>query len=93
MLQFTKREINHRTSQVLDQIAAAGTSAVVTERGVPRWRIEPVTPEPASPIERGIREGWIEPHSENAPPWSPASPSERSHAEIDALVQEMKGDL
>jgi antitoxin (DNA-binding transcriptional repressor) of toxin-antitoxin stability system len=93
VLQFTKRDVNHRTSQVLDQIAEVGTSAVVTERGVPKWRIEPITPKPLSPIERGVREGWIEPHSENPPPWSPQRPSSRTHAEVDALVQEMKGDL
>jgi antitoxin (DNA-binding transcriptional repressor) of toxin-antitoxin stability system len=93
MLRFTKRDINHRTSQVLDQIAEAGTAAVVTERGVPKWRIEPIMPEPLPPIERGIREGWIEPRSANPPPWSPERPSDRTPAEVDALVQQMKGDL
>jgi antitoxin (DNA-binding transcriptional repressor) of toxin-antitoxin stability system len=92
VLQFTKRDINHRTSQVLDQIAAAGTTAVVTERGVPKWRIEPVLPPPLSPIEQGIRDGRIQPRSENPPPRTPKRPSGRTPAEIDRLVQEMKGD-
>jgi hypothetical protein len=44
-------------------------------------------------IEGSIREGWIEPHSANPPAWSPERPSSRTHAEIDAPVREMKGEL
>jgi antitoxin (DNA-binding transcriptional repressor) of toxin-antitoxin stability system len=93
VLQFTKRDINHRTAQVLDQIAAERAPAVITERGTPRWRIEPILPPSASPLEQAIRDGRVQPRSDYPPPWPPRRPSDRTSEQIDQLVAEIKGDL
>lgn len=41
MKTISKRELNQQTAHVLDAVSI-GQPVVVTERGVPRWRIEAV---------------------------------------------------
>lgn len=88
---ITKRELNQQTAQVLAQVKA-GKPVLVTERGVPRWRIEAVEPS-ADPVARMVAEGRIIPASKNPPPW----PEERGDprytpAHVDALLEEIRGD-
>src|SRR3546814_11508390 len=67
MKTISKRELNHQTAQVLAAIQA-GEAVLVTERGVPRWRIEAVDAS-ADPVERLRAQGRIRPASANHPPW------------------------
>lgn len=96
MKTITKRELNHQTAQVLAGIHA-GESVLVTERGVPRWRIEAVE-DIADPVERLRAQGRIRPASDNPPPWPKGrySVTERqaqyTPAEVDALYEDMRGD-
>src|SRR3546814_9458115 len=66
MKTISKRELNHQTAQVLAAIQA-GEAVLVTERGVPRWRIEAVDAS-ADPVERLRAQGRIRPASPNPPP-------------------------
>src|SRR3546814_16275854 len=77
MKTISKRELNHQTAQVLAAIQA-GEAVLVTERGVPRWRIEAVDAS-ADPVERLRAQGRIRPASPNPPPWPKGrySPTER----------------
>lgn len=72
----------------------AGESVVVTERGVPRWRIVAIGASP-DPIERLRAEGRIIPASKNPPPWprfTGADRRGRTPADVDALYTEMRED-
>src|SRR3546814_16493844 len=77
MKTISKRELNHQTAQVLAAIQA-GEAVLVTERGVPRWRIEAVDAS-ADPVERLRAQGRIRPASPKPPPWPTGrySPTER----------------
>jgi prevent-host-death family protein len=52
------------------RLAAAGDTIVITDRGRVVAEIVPPRPEPASIIERGVREGWIRPAVRGAD-WPP----------------------
>ena len=86
----TKRELNQQTAQVLARVLS-GSPVLVTERGVPRWRIEAVDSS-ADPVARLLAEGRIIPASENPPPWPERDHRTRTPAEVDALYEEMRGD-
>src|SRR3546814_940311 len=96
MKTISKRELNHQTAQVLAAIQA-GEAVLVTERGVPRWRIEAVDAS-ADPVERLRAQGRIRPASPNPPPWPKGrySPTERraqyTPADVDALYEDMRED-
>lgn len=89
MAAVTKRDLNQHTAQVLDQADAEG-AVTVTERGVARWRIEPVTA-PADPIARLAAEGRIIPAAAQPVPWGPVNPH-RSPADVDRLLNELRAD-
>lgn len=87
----TKRELNQQTADVLARVKA-GKPMIVTERGVPRWRIEVVEAD-ADPVAWLRAEGRITPASEDPPAWpdEPADPR-YSPARIKALLDEIRGD-
>lgn len=87
---MTKRELNQNTAQVLAAVDA-GEAVVVTERGVPRWRIEPVTEE-VDPFERLIREGKVKLAKANPPPWPRLTGRKYTSEEIQELIDWRRGD-
>jgi len=89
MVTFTKRELNQRTSDVL---AAAQTDGpiIVTERGVPRWRIEAMQG-PSAPVDRLRADGRVIEAKTSPAPWD-SSDGSRSATEIDALLDELRTD-
>lgn len=54
------RELKARLSAYLEQVADEGVSLTITDRGVPKAMIVPISQE-EDPLERGIREGWLTP--------------------------------
>lgn len=91
MKTISKRELNQQTAQVL-AVVDAGESVVVTERGVPRWRIDAFDAD-ADPIERLRAQGRITPAKQNPMPW-PESEDDPpySPADVDRLYAEMRDD-
>jgi antitoxin (DNA-binding transcriptional repressor) of toxin-antitoxin stability system len=94
MRSVSKRELNQQTAHVLATVDS-GETVVVTERGIPRWRIEAIGAL-VDPVERLRLAGRItEPKKEPAP-WPAAlddpAGREYSPAEIDALYVESRGD-
>ncbi len=87
----TKRELNQQTAQVLAGVQV-GRSVVVTERGVPRWRIEAVEDTLTDPVARLLAEGRIIPASENPPPWPAREKAKYTSAEVDALYEWSRGE-
>lgn len=87
----TKRDLNQRTSAVLDQVIDTG-EIIVTERGEPRWRISAYYSQDA-PLARAERQGRYTPPVSTPAPWPnrPGGPAYES-AEVEALLDEMKGD-
>lgn len=92
MRSITKRELNQQTAQVLAEVEH-GSPVIVTERGVPRWRIETVGAE-VDPVERLRAAGRLTAASQTPPPWPDDGAAQKrySRTEIDAIVQEMKGE-
>ena len=91
MKTVTKRELNQQTAQVLAEVVV-GAPVVVTERGVPRWRIE-VIEAAADPVARLRAEGRIIPAKQNPAPWPKRRRStRRTPADVDALLNDMRGE-
>ena len=94
MRTVTKRELNQHTAAVLAQVTET-EDLVVTERGQARWRVSRVTgaDEHTSALARWEREGRYSPPASDPAPW-PASPAGRAYtdAEVDALLDEVRGD-
>lgn len=91
MRTVSKRELNQQTARVLAEVAA-GQPVVVTDRGVPKWRIDTFDPQ-HDPVERLRAEGRITPAKEHPRAWTSAGdPRRYTAAEIDALLDEMRGD-
>ncbi len=90
MKEITKRELNQQTAQVLAEVRA-GEPVLVTERGVPRWRIEAVDGV-ADPVARLRAAGRIIPASEHPMPWPDDTDARYTPAEVDALYAEMRED-
>lgn len=90
MKTVTKRELNQNTAQVLAEVDDEGV--IVTERGIPRWRVTAVQGH-ESVLSRLEREGRYTPPSVTPAPW-PAHPGgpTYSDAEVEALLDEMRGD-
>ncbi len=87
----TKRELNQQTAQVLDRVREKGV-ILVTERGVPRWRIEPVDAIP-DPVARLRAQGRILPASDHPPPWPEhEEPARYTLEQVDAIYREIRGD-
>lgn len=91
MKTVTKRELNQHTAAVLDQVSDA-EDVVVTERGKPRWRVSTVR-EQDTALARLEREGRYSPPASTPTPW-PSRPGGRAYTdgEVDALLDEMRGD-
>lgn len=91
MRTITKRELNQQTARVLADVAS-GETVVVTERGVPRWRIEALEAHP-DPIERLRSEGRIVPAKKNPRAWTTDQGTRQYTAEeVDALLDDIRGD-
>jgi prevent-host-death family protein len=90
MRTVTKRELNQNTAAVLEQ--AAEGDVVVTERGEPRWTVSGYRAA-GSALERMERDGLYTAPSGDPQPWPDAvgGPS-YTGAEVDALLDEMRGD-
>lgn len=87
----TKRELNQNTAGVLGGIGNDDV-VIVTERGVPRWRIEAVAAG-SDPITRLRAEGRIRPAKAEPAPWPTLdNPTGRTPADVDAALDEMRGD-
>jgi antitoxin (DNA-binding transcriptional repressor) of toxin-antitoxin stability system len=89
MKTISKRDLNQQTAQVLDTVSA-GHSVIVTERGVPRWRIEAVETD-GDPVARLRAAGRIAPAKARPAPWPPAMPR-YTPVEVDALFAESRGE-
>jgi len=91
MQMVTKRELNQRTAAVLDQVTDTD-DVVVTERGKPRWRVSAVRDQDTA-LARLEREGRYTPPASEPAPW-PRHPGGTAYteAEVDALLDEMRGD-
>lgn len=90
MRTVTKRELNQNTAEVLGQVTDT-EDVVVTERGTPRWRVTAWHEDSA--LDRLSREGRYAPPTSNPTPWPdhPGGPA-YTEADVDALLDEMKGD-
>jgi prevent-host-death family protein len=87
----TKRELNQQTAKVLDRVREGG-AIVITEHGVPRWRIEAVE-DITDPVERLRAQGKLIPASDNPPPWPDFDALPRyTPEEVDALYRWVRGD-
>ncbi|MDN5558115.1 MAG: hypothetical protein L0G23_01600 [Ruaniaceae bacterium] len=88
---ITKRELNQRTAAVLSQVTETD-DLVVTERGIPRWRVSAVL-DRDSTLERLEREGRYAPPAFAPTPW-PHHPGGRSYtdAQVETLLREMRGE-
>lgn len=93
MKTISKRELNHQTARVLSGVRE-GEPVVVTERGVPRWRIESIDAA-ADPVARLRAQGRITAAAKNPPPWPTWTEQEKARytpAGIDALHTDMRGN-
>lgn len=88
----TKRELNQQTARVLDAIDE-GESVVVTERGVPTWRIVRMTFDDDL-LERLRQAGLIarEASKNPRPLTMHAEPPRYTPEEIDAILDEVRAD-
>lgn len=91
MAQVTKRELNQRTADVLAAVSD-DADVVITERGVPRWRVSTVRPADTT-LSRLEREGRYTPPAARPTAWPcrGAGPP-RTDAQVDALLDETRGD-
>lgn len=89
MSTVTKRELNQQTSRVLAAVEADG-AVIVTEHGVPKWRIEAVTA-PSAPIDRLRAAGRVLPAKTAAAPWHEVGEFSAPD-EVDALLAELRED-
>lgn len=89
MKTISKRELNQQTAYVLDAVSA-GQSVLVTERGVPRWRIEAVEAS-GDPVARLQSAGRITPAKAKPAPWPRAKPRYTT-SQVDALFAESRDE-
>lgn len=93
MKQISKRELNQQTARVLADVRE-GEPVLVTERGVPRWRIEAADAS-ADPMARLRAQGRIIPRKKNLPAWPKnweRRGGSRTPSDVDALLDDMRGD-
>ncbi len=89
MKTISKRELNQQTAHVLDAVSV-GQPVLVTERGVPRWRIEAVESS-GDPVARLRSGGRITPAKAKPAPWPRAKPRYTT-SQVDALFAESRGE-
>ena len=88
----TKRELNQETASVLARVAAGGDVAV-TERGTVRWRLSRFDGTPSGALDRLAEEGRYTPPSSTPAPWPEQAGGRRyTGAEVDALLEDVRGD-
>lgn len=87
----TKRELNQHTAAVLGRVTDEG-DVIVTERGAPRWRVSFFSGE-ETPLDRWERTGRYTPPATDPAPW-PAAPGGPRYtgAQVDDLLDELRGD-
>lgn len=91
MSTVTKRDLNQRTADVLAQVAEAG-EVIVTERGEPRWRVSSYRGQDNA-LARAERQGRYVPPASKRAPWPEIVDGPRYASEdLDALLDEMKGE-
>lgn len=90
MKTITKRELNQQTARVLAQVEA-GEEVLVTERGVPRWRIEAVDAD-AVLLDRARATLRIRPPKANPAPWPNDDDTPADPERVDALYAESRDD-
>ena len=92
MRTVTKRDLNQHTAQVLDQVKGL-EDVVVTERGKPRWRVLSYRAAEGG-LARLAQEGRYTPPSTTPAPWPDRAGGPRyTDDEVEALLDEMKGDV
>lgn len=91
MSTVTKRDLNQKTSEVLQRVTERG-EIIVTERGKPRWRVTSYSDE-GDVLARAQRQGRYTAPATRPIPWpdSAAGPHYDA-AEVDALISEIKGE-
>lgn len=89
MKTISKRELNQQTAHVLDAVSV-GHAVLVTERGVPRWRIEAVESS-GDPVARLLSAGRLTPAKVTPAPWPDARPR-YTPSQVDALFAESRGE-
>lgn len=70
---IAKRELNQQTAKVLADVDE-GETIIVTERGVPRWRIERAHVA-SDPLEHWRRLGLLTPSRADPEPWPDDQPA------------------
>lgn len=89
MKTVSKRELNQQTARVLAEVAA-GEPVVVSDRGVPRWRIDVIDVHP-DPVERLRIEGRITAAKRQPRAWTTDREARRyTPAQVDALLDEVR---
>lgn len=89
MKTISKRELNQQTAHVLGTVSV-GQPVLVTERGVPRWRIE-VVESSCDPVDRLRSVGRITTAKAKPAPWPVAKPR-YTPAQVDALFAKSRGE-
>lgn len=88
---ITKRELNQNTAAALARVTDSD-DLIVTERGKPRWRVSAVR-ERDTVLDRLEREGRYAPPSSTPAPWPDhADDPAYTDAQVDALLDETRGD-
>ncbi|WP_102159667.1 type II toxin-antitoxin system Phd/YefM family antitoxin [Zhihengliuella halotolerans] len=91
MKSISKRDLNQKTAEVLDRISAEDEPVLVTERGKPRWRIEPV--DGHTDLWDKLRaEGRLSSPKSVETPWPTENPGDYTQAEVDVLLDWAKGE-
>lgn len=91
MTVVSKRDLNQNTAGVLDRVTAT-QDVVVTERGTPRWRVTRYTDQDDT-LGRLAREGRYTPPSATPTPWPDQAGGPRyTTSDVDALLDDMRGD-
>src|SRR5699024_2002569 len=91
MGRVSKRDLNQNTAEVL-RLVTEKDDIVVTERGEAKWRITAYRDD-SDALTRLERQGRYTPPSNNPAPW-PSRPGgpKYSAAQVEELLDEMRGD-
>ncbi|MBG6084437.1 type II toxin-antitoxin system Phd/YefM family antitoxin [Zhihengliuella flava] len=91
MKSISKRDLNQKTAKVLDRISAENEPVLITERGRPRWRIEPVDGQ-TDLWERLRTEGRLTRPKTGEVLWPTENPGDYTQAEVGILLDWAKGE-
>ena len=90
MSMVSKRDLNQRTSHVLEQVTQVG-EVVITERGEPRWRVSAYGGQDDA-LARAVRQGRYTPPLSASVAWPvTVGGPEYESEDVDALLDELKG--